>query len=80
MREPVGYLNLHRTDDQGRELRSVEVDPERAPLILWAFETYAEGETSVAALLRDLTTRGLTTVPSPKRPRSLSAKQRSTRC
>ena len=68
MRAPVGYLNVRRTDEQGRELRTVEVDPERAPLIRWAFETYAQGETSVAALLRDVTARGLTTVPSPKRP------------
>ena len=68
MRAPVGYLNVRRTNDNGREVRTVEVDPERAPLIRWAFETYAQGETSVAALLRDLTARGLTTVPSPKRP------------
>lgn len=25
---PVGYLNVRRTDDRGRELRTVEVDPE----------------------------------------------------
>ena len=68
MRAPVGYLNVRRTDDQGREVRTVQVDPERAPLIRWAFETYAQGETSVSGLLRDLTARGLTTVPSPKRP------------
>ena len=68
MRAPVGYLNVRRTDEQGREIRTVEVDPERAPLIRWAFETYAKGETSVTGLLRDLTARGLTTVPSPKRP------------
>ncbi len=68
MRAPVGYLNVRRTDAQGREIRTVEVDPERAPLIRWAFETYAKGEASVTGLLRDLTARGLTTVPSPKRP------------
>ena len=67
-RAPIGYLNVRRTDDAGREIRTVEVDPERAPLIRWAFETYAEGETSVTALLRDLTARGLLSVPSPKRP------------
>ena len=68
MRAPVGYLNVRRTDEQGREVRTVKVDPERAPLIAWAFETYAKGETSVTALLRDLTARGLVSVPSPKRP------------
>ena len=68
MRAPIGYLNVRRTDEQGREVRTVEIDPERAPLIRWAFETYAKGETSVVQLLSDLTARGLLTVPSPKRP------------
>ncbi len=68
MRAPIGYLNVRRTDEQGREIRTVEVDPERAPLIAWAFEQYAKGETSVTGLLRDLTARGLLTVPTPKRP------------
>lgn len=67
-RAPVGYLNVRQTDDKGREIRTVEVDPERAPLIAWAFDRYATGETSVTALLRDLTARGLVSVPSPKRP------------
>ena len=68
MRAPIGYLNVRKTDENGREIRTVEVDPERAPLIRWAFEHYAEGETSVTGLLRDLTARGLVTVPTPKRP------------
>ena len=68
MRAPIGYLNVRKTDENGREVRTVEVDPERAPLIRWAFEQYAEGETSVTGLLRDLTARGLVTVPTPKRP------------
>ena len=68
MRAPVGYLNVRRSDEHGREVRTVEIDPERAPLIRWAFETYAKGETSVTGLLRELTARGLTTVPTPKRP------------
>ena len=67
-RAPIGYLNVRRTDEQGREVRTVDVDTERAPLIWWAFETYAEGETSVTSLLRDLTARGLVTVATPKRP------------
>lgn len=67
-RAPIGYLNVRRTGERGREVRTVEVDPERAPLMVWAFEQYATGETSVTALLRDLTARGLLSVPSPKRP------------
>ena len=68
MRAPVGYRNIRAVDEQGREARTVEVDPERAPLITWSFERYATGEVSVAELLRELTARGLTTLPSPKRP------------
>ncbi len=68
MRAPIGYLNVRKTDENGREVRTVEVDPDRAPLITWAFERYATGETSVTGLLRDLTARGLLTVPTPKRP------------
>ncbi len=68
MRAPTGYVNVRRIDEQGREVRTVEIDPERAPLIRWAFERYATGEVSVAGLLRDLTARGLLTVASPKRP------------
>src|SRR5680860_408765 len=68
MRAPIGYLNVRKTDEQGREVRTVEVDPERAPLVRWAFERYAAGDVSVVGLLRDLIARGLTTVPSPKRP------------
>ena len=68
MRAPVGYTNVRRTDEQGREVRTVEIDPDRAPLIRWAFETYATGDVSVIQLLHELTARGLTTRPSPKRP------------
>ena len=29
---PLGYLNVRRIDDNGREVRTVEVDPVRGPL------------------------------------------------
>src|SRR5699024_350128 len=35
---PIGYLIARTRDDQGREVRTVELDPERAPLIEWAFK------------------------------------------
>ncbi len=68
MRAPVGYRNIRYLAENGREIRTVEVDPERAPLIRWAFEHYSTGGISVVQLLHDLTTRGLTTLPSPNRP------------
>ena len=67
-RAPIGYLNVRRKDDQGREYRTVEIDPDRAPLIRWVFDTYTKGEHTVPDLLAEATARGLTTVPTPKRP------------
>ena len=68
MRAPIGYLNVRKRDEQGREYRTVEIDPERAPLIRWVFEQYATGDRTVVDLLAEVTARGLTTVPTPKRP------------
>lgn len=68
MRAPIGYLNVRARDEQGREYRTVEIDPERAPLIRWVFEQYATGDRTVVDLLAEVTARGLTTVPAPKRP------------
>ncbi len=65
---PIGYRNIRITDELGREVRTVEIDPDRAPLIRWAFDTYAEGDWSTAMLLEELTIRGLTTRPTPRRP------------
>lgn len=65
-RAPIGYLNVRKQDEQGREYRTVEVDPERAPLVRWAFGAYAAGDTSVERVVADVTARGLTTVPTPQ--------------
>jgi len=66
-RAPLGYLNRKRWDG-ANDIRWVEVDPERAPHIQWAFQAYATGEWPVKPLLEELTERGLTTRPTPKRP------------
>lgn len=65
---PLGYINTRERDLNGREIRTVAVDPERAPLIVWAFKTYASGGWALSTLLDELTTRGLTSLPTPKRP------------
>ncbi len=62
-RAPIGYLNTI-TRDNGFEVRGVAIDPERAPLMQWAFETYATGEWSLTSLTAALQAKGLTTVPS----------------
>ncbi|EPD83238.1 hypothetical protein HMPREF1529_02611 [Microbacterium sp. oral taxon 186 str. F0373] len=65
---PLGYLNVRERDPQGREVRTVTVDPERAPLVAWAFEAYAVGNRSLSDLADELAARGLTSLPTPKRP------------
>lgn len=55
---PVGYLNTVERI-AGRDVKSVAIDEERAPHIIWAYETYASGEWSISSLTRELELRGL---------------------
>jgi DNA invertase Pin-like site-specific DNA recombinase len=71
---PLGYLNV-RLIENGREVRTVEVDPVRGPQIKWAFETYASGEWGLRQLLDEGTRRGLdvpATATKPAKPLYLS--------
>lgn len=71
---PLGYRNVRHLEE-GREIRSVEVDPVRGPLVSWAFEAYATGEWTQKQLLAELHRRGLA-VPAgrrtPAKPLALS--------
>ena len=67
-RAPIGYMNVRRVDDKGREERTVVLDPERAPLIKIAFEEYATGNWTVAELAEHLAACGLTTRSTSKIP------------
>ncbi len=53
----------------GKEVRTVELDAERAPLVKWAFEAYATGNWTLKKLLAELERRGLTNAPIPKFPK-----------
>lgn len=55
---PIGYLNTVARIE-GREIKGVALDPERAEHITWAFRTYAAGETSISQLRNMLEERGL---------------------
>lgn len=66
-RAPTGYLNVRKVIE-GQDIRTVEVDPERGPLMAWAFEAYATGKWTIRSLLDELTARGLTSPPTPKQP------------
>ena len=67
-RAPLGYLNIRRRDDKGREERTVVLDEERAPLIKLAFEEYATGNWTVNDLAEHLAACGLTTRATPRIP------------
>lgn len=74
-RTPLGYRNVRIRDDQGREDATVELDPDRARHITWAFTTYATGTISFAQLAAALTQRGLTPRPMNGRgPTALTAR------
>jgi DNA invertase Pin-like site-specific DNA recombinase len=57
---PLGYLNGRARID-GREVKTIELDPERAAHIAWAFETYATGHWSITELTAELARRGMRT-------------------
>jgi DNA invertase Pin-like site-specific DNA recombinase len=63
---PIGYLNRQDLSG-GNELRWIEIDPERAPLIRWAFEAYATGDYTLSQLTEALGEQGLRTRATPKR-------------
>jgi site-specific DNA recombinase len=63
---PPGYLNIRKVVN-GYEVRTIEVDPERAEHITWAFEAYATGDWTLNSLALELQTRGLTQRPTKKR-------------
>jgi len=65
---PLGYLNVRTRDELGRDMATVQLDPQRAALVKWAFEAYATGNFSTITLREELIDRGLTTLPTPKRP------------
>lgn len=65
---PIGYLNIPKLNANGSQVRTVEVDPVRGPLIAWAFQAYATGNWTVTALAEELSTRGLTTRPNSRTP------------
>ena len=64
---PLGYRNVREHID-GREIRTVAVDLERAPLIQWMFSAYATGDWTMSQLCDELERRGLRIPATRKRP------------
>ena len=66
-RAPIGYLNARDWVD-GREIRTITIDPERAPLVKLAFDLYSSGHYSLIDLAAILEARGLRSRPSRRKP------------
>ncbi len=59
---PLGYLNVIERFE-GREVRTVALDPERSELVKLAFELYATGDYTLDSLSDELYERGLRSRP-----------------
>lgn len=65
---PLGYRNVAAINSEGREVRTVDIDPERGPLITWAYEQYATGDWTLRQLTEALEARGFTSRGIRNRP------------
>ncbi|BBZ06942.1 hypothetical protein MDOR_11110 [Mycolicibacterium doricum] len=66
-RAPIGYLNT-RTVIEGRQINTVSLDPDRAPLVLKACELYSTGDYSIERLTATMADLGLTSKPTVRWP------------
>ncbi len=66
-RAKLGYRNI-RIDHEGRQVNTIGLDEERAPLIRTAWELYATGNYSIEALYATMADQGLTTRPTRRNP------------
>ncbi|WP_172900533.1 recombinase family protein [Mycobacterium ulcerans] len=64
----LGYKNV-RVDYEGRQINTIALDPERAPLVRKAWELYATGEYSVERLEATMADLGLTARPNRRSPK-----------
>ena len=67
-RAPFGYINTTQRTAEGREVRTVVTDPDRAHWVPWMYERYATGEWTIGMLRDELKTHGVTTLARPKQP------------
>ncbi len=63
----LGYRNI-RVEVEGRQVNTIALDEERAPLVLRAFELYATGDYSIDRLEATMADLGLTSRRTPRHP------------
>jgi len=62
---PIGYKPVPDPTDPKGKKRTVIIDPERAPLVKWAFQEYSKGKHTLDTMAAELNRKGLTTRPAP---------------
>ena len=65
---PFGYINSRERTPEGREIRTVILDPDRSHWVPWLYERYATGKWSAAMLRDELNREGVTSLPRPSKP------------
>jgi DNA invertase Pin-like site-specific DNA recombinase len=63
----LGYLNTTSLVE-GREVKGIALDPERAPHLRWLFTTFASARWSVSDVTDELARRGMRNRPTATRP------------
>ncbi len=66
-RAKLGYLNV-RVPFEGRQVNTIKIDEERAPLVVQAWELYATGEYGLNDLEATMADLGLTSPPTSQYP------------
>ncbi|WP_084458688.1 recombinase family protein [Nocardia caishijiensis] len=66
-RAKLGYLNV-RIDYEGKQINTIALDPERAPLVRKAWELYATNEYTIERLEATMADLGLTARPTARWP------------
>lgn len=63
-----GYINAHLLTDDGRQVRTVVIDEDRAPWVRWAYEKYVNGDWTTSMIRDECNRLGVTTRRRPNRP------------
>ena len=65
---PFGYINAHVLTDDGRQVRTVVIDEDRAQWVRWAYEKYATGDWTTSMIRDEFNRLGVTTRRRPSKP------------
>ncbi len=65
---PFGYINTRLRTPEGREVRTVLIDDERADTVRRIYQAYSTGEWTLAQIRDELAGQGVRSLPRPNKP------------